>query len=87
MELGHALEEAPQLLLGVDAAFVRAGLLPDDAFVVEVGLVDALGDGEGDDDVAVFECDVFGGDAERAADVLAGGVAYELIDAGDVGGG
>ena len=81
MKLGYALKKSSKLFLGIDSSFIGSRFEPNNAFVVEVGLVETLGDRDGDDDVFGFETDVFGSDSNGTSNVLAGGVADELVDA------
>ena len=70
VKLIDALEEAAQLFFGVHPPLVGAALEPDDAVLVEVGLVHSLGHGQHDDEPSVVQFQVFRLHRERTAHVL-----------------
>ncbi len=84
MKLVSELKQAAQLLLGIDAPLVGPGFKPYHPVLVEVGLVDALGYGQYDDEAVVFQRHVLGLHRQWAAHQLAGCIADELIDAGHI---
>ena len=70
MKLVNALEEAAQLLFGVHPALLGAAFQPDDAVLVEVGLVHSFGHGQHDGEPSVVQFQVFRLHRDGAADVL-----------------
>lgn len=79
MELAGILKKTAQFLFRIDTSLVRPGFQPDDAFPVKVGLVHSCRNGQGDNHISIFEKNVLRLHHKRAADMLAGGVADQLV--------
>ena len=79
MELAGILKKTAQFLFRIDTSLVRPGFQPDNAFPVKVGFVHSCRNGQGDNHISIFKKNVLRLHHKRAADMLAGGVADQLV--------
>ncbi len=79
MKLAGILEKTAQFLFGIDAPLVRPGFQPNDAFSVKIGFVHSRRNSQGNNHISIFKKNVLRLHHKRAADMLTGGVADQLV--------
>ena len=66
----------------MDATFISAAFQPDDAVLVKIWFIEPFRHRQDNDNTVVIDCHVFRVDCERAANMLAGAIADQLVDTG-----